>query len=224
MVRPPASPSPKPSDLLLGLCCSLLLGTLPGRRLGGRSWSRSCSESPWLLHSSPVKTESAPSWGSGLPHRELCRTWPRAGLNQTKEGAQASGLTLSSRCWKPPRAWPHRLPSGPPGCCASKMTFTSCLCLCADLADAVSVQGENQAGRRPQCQVGAHVKPVPPACLLPKKLAWKAGPHQATSTPRFVEDSRPCLQLPSNCHCTPYLLALGSPEVGVLVGLGFPQG
>lgn len=92
LAKPPASPSPKPSDLLLGLCCSLPLGTLPGRRLG-TALGLVFVQSPWLLHSSPVRTEH-PRGVQGVPTGNSAEQWPHAGLNQTKEGAQASDLTL----------------------------------------------------------------------------------------------------------------------------------
>lgn len=55
--------------------------------------------------------------------------------------------------------------------------------------------------RRSQLWIEVCLGLLPHICLLPKTLAsgLKAGPHQATSTPRFI-DFRPCLYLPSNCH------------------------
>lgn len=160
LAKPPASPSPKPSDLLFGLCCSLPLGTLPGCRLGA-ALGLVFVQSPWLLHSSPVRTEH-PRGVPGFPTGNSAEQWHHAGLNQTKEGAQASDLTLlRQRLLGAASGLAPSSASGPPGCCASYTTLTSCLCLCADLTDAVSVQRENQAGRRPRA------RPVPMSSPFP---------------------------------------------------------
>lgn len=61
-----------------------------------------------------------------------------------------------------------------------------------------------ELGRKEASALDLHSARVPHARLLPKILlsCLKAGPHQATATPRFMENFRPCLQLHSNC-CHP---------------------